>query len=67
MRNQKEEGRRRKLESGIGFLEDEGGAGGEVDEDFVAVGDWAGEEGLVWADAVEACEAGFVGGEDELP
>lgn len=52
---------------GGGFLEDEGGACGEVDEDFVAVGDWSGEEGLVWADAVEAGEAGFVGGEDEVP
>ncbi len=48
-------------------MEDECGAGGEVDEDFVAVGDGAGEEGLVWADAVEACEARFVGGEDEVP
>jgi len=48
-------------------LEDEGGACGEVDEDFVAVGDWAGGEGLVWAEAVEAGEARFVGGEDELP
>ncbi len=53
--------------SGVGFAEDEGGAGGEVDEDFVAVGDWAGGEGLVWVEAVEAGEAGFIGGEDELP
>lgn len=61
------EGRREEVGLGGGFLEDECGAGGEVDEDFVAVGDWSGEEGLVWADAVEAGEAWFVGGEDELP